>query len=108
MNNKEINQIELSYKEREEIFNKIITNIRNILYDTLNLDKHKKYIKNLNNEGYIPLLSFSQEQKKYRFNCYCFTCPANNKGLCSTEFFKIPMEALHEFDGDNIVKNYCG
>lgn len=98
----------ISYQIREDIFNRVIIIFRKILYFIFRLDKHKKYTKNLNNESYIPVLSFSTNLKKYRFNCYCFECPANNKGLCSTEFLKIPIEILHEFDGDNIIKNYCG
>lgn len=82
--------------------------VRRILYFLLKLDIHKKYIADKNTSGYIPVLSFHPKSKYYRFNCYCFDCPCNSNGLCSTKFQKIPIECLHEFDGDNILKNYCG
>jgi len=98
----------MNYRIREEIFNKIMFKIRKILYFVLRLDKHKKYKKDKDIRGFIPVLSYNPKTKYYRFNCYCFSCPCNFKGLCSTHFTKIPIECLHEFDGDNIIKNYCG
>jgi hypothetical protein len=82
--------------------------IRKFLYVILKLDKHKKFEADTDNRGFIPLLSYNPKTKYYRFNCYCDTCPCNGKGLCSTHFPKIPIEMLHEFDGDNIIKNFCG
>lgn len=98
----------IAYRTRENIFNKIMVLTRKTLYFILGLDRHKKFVKELSNEGYIPIMSYNPKLKKYRFNCYCRACPVNKDGLCSTMFYKIPLECLHEFDGDNIIKNYCG
>lgn len=98
----------VAYRVREEVFNKIMVGIRKFLYFILKLDIHKKYNKHQDNDGYMPVMSYSPKENKYRFNCYCFECPVNMKGLCASRFFTIPFEALHEFDGDNIIKNYCG
>ena len=99
---------ELEYREREKYFNEAMTNIRNQLYDILKLNKHKKFDSYLSNDGFIPLLSINPKNKQYRFNCYCFDCPCNKDGLCVSCFNYIPKDILHEFDGDNIVKNFCG
>ena len=98
----------MNYRLREGIFNFIMVRVRRILYLTLHLNKHKKYEKDIDKEGFIPILSYNPKMKYYRFNCYCFDCPCNFEGLCSTHFNKIPIECLHEFDGDNVIKNYCG
>ena len=98
----------LEYREREKYFNESITNIRNYLYEKMNLDKHKKFEKNKDNNGYIPILSFNPHKKTYRFNCYCFDCPCNSDGLCSSEHIVFPVDIMHPFDGDNIVKQFCG
>lgn len=98
----------MEYREREKYFNETITTIRNQLYDLLKLDKHKKFENHVSNDGFIPVLSVNPKTNQYRFNCYCFDCPCNKDGLCVTCFNKIPKERLHEFDGDNIVQNFCG
>jgi len=82
--------------------------IRKILYEQLDLDKHKKFRSYKSDQGYIPIMSVNPEKRLYRFNCYCFDCPCNIRGLCSTEFQELPVSLLHEFDGDNIIKNFCG
>jgi len=101
-------EIRSTYIEREELFNKIMSSIRNELYNILKLDKHKKFKKYANNKGYIPLLSFHPRKKLYRFHCYVEDCPCNQRGLCLSEHRIIPKHSLHEFDGDNIIKQYCG
>ena len=98
----------MNYRTREDIFNKIMTFMRKILYFILHLDEHKKYQKDENNEGFISVLSYNPKTKYYRFNCYCLTCPCNSEGLCSTHFPEIPHQMMHAFDGDNIIRNYCG
>lgn len=98
----------MNYKIRESIFNKIMVRVRRFLYFIFRLDIHKKYNTYKNKEGYIPVMSYNPEKKAYRYNCYCFTCPCNSEGLCVTEHSSIPLHLLHEFDGDNIIHNYCG
>lgn len=102
--------IRMTYKMREDIFNWIMVKIRKLLYFILRLDIHKKFIPYTSKNEYIPLLSYSIKEKHYRFNCYCFDCPVNEKGLCSTIFNELPLNSyyVHEFDGDNIIRNYCG
>jgi len=105
------NTLALKYRERENIFNSIMKAMREMLYDELNLDEHRKFREFKDKSGYIPVLSVNPETKIYRFNCYCFECPNNQEGLCRTEFSKLPLNntyILHEFDNDNIVRNYCG
>lgn len=99
---------DLEYREREKYFNQCMTNIRNYLYQKMKLDKHRKYKNHISNDGYIPILSVNPKTKEYRFNCYCFDCPCNKDGLCVTKFISIPKNNFHEFDGDNIIKNFCG
>lgn len=101
----------MEYYIRENIFNKIMIFIRHFLYFLLKLDIHKKFEKfNFfnDNEKYISLLSYNVKNKYYRFNCYCYECPVNNDGLCRTKFFSLPFHNLHEFDNDNIIRNFCG
>jgi len=98
----------MKYKEREEIFNQIMVKLRSSLYDILKLDKHKKFVCHSDKDGYIPLLSFHPKKKLYRFHCYVSDCPCNQDGLCCTEHRMIPLHLIHEFDGDNIIKQYCG
>ena len=93
------------YHIREEIFNRIMVFIRKMLYSILRLDKHRKYEINKDIHNLIPVMSYDFNKKNYRFNCYCFECPANYRGICSTCFQTIPFDNLHEFDGDNIIKN---
>ena len=87
-----------------------MVNARKLLYIILRLDKHKKFKPYKNDKNFIPLLSVNPETTTYRFNCYCFDCPVNEDGLCRTTFDKIPLNSyvIHEFDGDNIIRNYCG
>ena len=33
---------------------------------------------------------------------------SNRNGICLTGFPKLPLILLHEFDGDNILRNGCG
>lgn len=100
----------MSYKIRENIFNMIMVRIRKILYFIFRLNIHRKFIPFQSDDNYISLLSYSIDKKYYRFNCYCLECPVNENGLCRTTFSKIPLNSylIHEFDGDNIIRNYCG
>ena len=105
----------MKYITRERIFNFIIVAISKVLYIILKLNIHKKYesyyfdkSNSLIKNAYMPVLSYSPINGTYRFNCYCFDCPCNQDGLCMSEFTKIPHHLMHEFDGDNCIKNFCG
>lgn len=64
-------------------------------------------------EKLIPLLYWDSIAKLYRFGCTCLKCPCNTGGVCGAgnhETLKLLFErgAIHEFDGDNIIKQVCG
>ena len=45
----------------------------------------------------------------YRFACYCLSCPCNaGTGMCNVRYGHLPLDQMHEWDGDNIIKAYCG
>lgn len=98
----------MNYRTREEIFNKIMSYVRRFLYIVLKLDIHRRLRPWTNNNGFVTLLSYHLSTKKYRFHCYCVDCPNNANGICSTRFTWLPLREMHEFDGDNVIKNYCG
>lgn len=58
----------------------------------------------------IPLLFWDKENKVYHFGCNVISCPCNNGlGICGIKHIKLPNYLfLHEFDGDNIIKQICG
>jgi len=61
----------------------------------------------------IPLLFWDLKSKSYRFGCQCLGCPCNNNGICgSVDNNSLNMlfksDRIHEFDGDNIIKQVCG
>lgn len=59
-------------------------------------------------KGLIPLLYYDTENRVYVFACTVRSCPCNRDGLCTTTFTHLPVHLLHEFDGDNIIKQVCG
>jgi len=63
---------------------------------------------NLKIEGLFPLIFWDVVNKRYVFRCTVVGCPCNRNGLCASTHLKIPMCLLHEFDGDNIIKQLCG
>lgn len=57
----------------------------------------------------IPLLFWDKEEKVYHFACTVNSCPCNNGlGVCGAKHIKLPLNMIHEFDGDNIIKQVCG
>jgi hypothetical protein len=58
---------------------------------------------------FIPLLFWDKKNKVYKFGCTVIECPCNGgTGICSSPHINIPLNLLHEFDGDNIIKQVCG
>jgi hypothetical protein len=59
----------------------------------------------------IPLLYWDPEKDAYRFGCTCLKCPCNLGGVCGS-VNQPPLKdwffLMHEFDGDNIIKQVCG
>ena len=72
--------------------------------------------------GHIPsekltiLVAYDHETGMYRYGCSVEGCPCNMKnGWCSKSTPHIDrktiqrmLEMLHEYDGDNAVKQWCG
>jgi len=61
----------------------------------------------------IILLAFDRETSLYRYGCSVKGCPCNlQNGWCSKATPKIAkdliVQRLHEYDGDNCVKQFCG
>ncbi|VVB51811.1 Uncharacterised protein [uncultured archaeon] len=58
----------------------------------------------------IPVLFYDRERKGYRAGCTVAECPWNENGVCVTVTLNLAFlkNILHEFDGDNIVKQACG
>ena len=62
------------------------------------------------------LLVYDRKTKLYRYGCSVTECPCNMKnGWCSKatptidkEFLRGMLNMLHEYDGDNCVKQWCG
>ncbi|MFA5307116.1 MAG: hypothetical protein WC365_06745, partial [Candidatus Babeliales bacterium] len=70
--------------------------------------KCRKQIKQSHN--LIPILFYDKSKKGYRAGCTVTECPYNENGACVTVILFISMlkNILHEFDGDNIVQQWCG
>ena len=56
----------------------------------------------------LPLIYWDKIDKVYRFGCTVRECPANIEGICCTPAMSFDLMDLHEFDGDNCVKQVCG
>lgn len=58
----------------------------------------------------IPVLYYDVANKCYRAGCTVIGCPFNFNGVCSTRILKLDFlkPILHEFDGDNVVQQFCG
>lgn len=67
-----------------------------------NLKAHKE------TEDLLPLIYWDKREGAYRFGCTVRECPANIDGICCTPALSFDMMELHEFDGDNCVKQVCG
>jgi len=59
---------------------------------------------------FLPLVfvEIDGDRFYYRFACYCRSCPCNDNGKCATRYTRLPISQLHEWDGDNIIKAWCG
>lgn len=62
------------------------------------------------------LLVYDRKAKLYRYGCSVTECPCNMKnGWCSKatpaidkDFMAKMLTMLHEYDGDNCIKQWCG
>ena len=70
----------------------------------------RKMIRNRKKGETYPLMYIEEEGGRffYRFACYCKACPCNDDGMCATRYTEIPFKQMHEWDGDNIIRAWCG
>jgi hypothetical protein len=64
-------------------------------------------------EDLVVLLAYDQQTQLYRYGCSVSECPCNMKnGWCSKATPKMAKDLifarLHEYDGDNCIKQFCG
>lgn len=66
--------------------------------------------------NFVILLAFDKDNHVYRYGCSVVDCPCNlGNGWCSKqtphidkEFLEAMLNMIHEFDGDNCIKQWCG
>lgn len=58
-------------------------------------------------DNLLPIIYWDKEIEMYRFGCTVRECPANKEGVCCTPRNSILFD-VHEFDGDNCIKQFCG
>lgn len=58
----------------------------------------------------IPVLFVEKTEDSiyYRTGCYVNDCPCNVGNMCSVRYSIIPIQQLHNWDGDNIILTRCG
>lgn len=57
----------------------------------------------------MVLLAYDKKKGLYYYGCNVDECPCNMKnGWCSKATIYLDKNMLHEFDGDNAVKQWCG
>lgn len=55
------------------------------------------------------MLAYDHETKLYRYGCSVKECPCNmQNGWCSKATLYLDKNMLHDYDGDNCVKQWCG
>ena len=60
-------------------------------------------------EDLMILLAYDRKTELYRFGCNVKECPCNmQNGWCSKALPFLDKNMLHEYDGDNAVKQWCG
>lgn len=67
-------------------------------------------------DNLIILLAYDTKYKLYRYGCKVNECPCNmQNGWCSKatphldkDWMQLMLNMLHEYDGDNCVKQWCG
>ncbi len=67
-------------------------------------------------EEVVTILAFDKKTALYRYGCSVSECPCNlQNGWCSKatpkidkKMIKLMLNMLHEYDGDNCVKQWCG
>jgi len=60
-------------------------------------------------DNLVVLLAYDKTTKLYRYGCSVADCPCNlQNGWCSKGTPFLEKNVLHEYDGDNAVKQWCG
>lgn len=66
-------------------------------------------IGSLPSDDVVVLLAYDKKRKVYRYGCSVTGCPCNTKaGWCSKASPFLDKRMLHEYDGDNAIKQWCG
>ncbi len=76
----------------------------------------RKEMPSVPSEEVFAVVAYDPKQKLYRYGCNVAECPCNlQNGWCSKatpvidkEFTQLMLNRLHEYDGDNCVKQMCG
>jgi hypothetical protein len=64
---------------------------------------------NIPSDDLIVLVVYDRKTQLYRYGCTVTECPCNMKnGWCSKATPFLDKKMLHEFDGDNAIKQWCG
>jgi hypothetical protein len=71
---------------------------------------------NMPSDDLVILLAYDRKTNLYRYGCSVKDCPCNmGNGWCSKstptldkKFLEMMLNMLHEYDGDNCVKQWCG
>lgn len=72
--------------------------------------------KHIPSEDLVILLVYDRKTRLYRYGCSVTECPCNmQNGWCSKatpeidkKMLELMLNMLHEYDGDNAVKQWCG
>lgn len=60
-------------------------------------------------DALMILLAYDHKRKLYWYGCTVDECPCHMKnGWCSKATPFLDKKMIHEFDGDNAVKQWCG
>jgi hypothetical protein len=60
-------------------------------------------------EDLVILLAYDKKERRYRYGCSVKECPCNTElGWCSKATPFLDKTMLHDYDGDNAVKQWCG
>lgn len=73
------------------------------------IEQRERGAEHIPSEDLLILLAYDRKTKLYRYGCTVTGCPCNmQNGWCSRATPYLDKNMLHEFDGDNAVKQWCG
>jgi hypothetical protein len=77
------------------------------------ISERERGAEHIPSEDLMILLAYDRKTKLYRYGCTVIECPCNmQNGWCSKATPSMAkdliIDMLHEFDGDNCIKQWCG